>query len=137
MRNAVGSRGVQDGYRVDSAGTGAWHEGEPPDPRSAEVARGNGVDLKGRARRVTPSDFHDFDWIVAMDRENLRNLEALQHRSGGDAGLVLLRDFDPEPGDREVPDPYYGGADGFDQVYTMIDRSIQSFLDHLEVETDG
>ncbi|MBW3536060.1 MAG: hypothetical protein KY453_12745, partial [Gemmatimonadetes bacterium] len=101
----VRERGLEDAYRVDSAGTGAYHVGDAPDRRSVDVARRNGVALEGRARQVAATDFREWDVVVAMDRENLRNLEALAERSGGGARLHLLRDFDPEPGHGEVPDP--------------------------------
>jgi protein-tyrosine phosphatase len=132
----VEQRGLEDRYRVDSAGTGAWHVGEGPDPRSVDVARRNGIALDGRARKVEAADLHDFDWVIAMDRSNLRALRSLQERDGGDARLALLRDFDPLPGDGEVPDPYYGGARGFDDVYDMVRRSLESFLDRLEEEPE-
>lgn len=122
---------LEEGFRVDSAGTGAWHVGNPADPRSREVALRNGITLTSTARQVHPRDFHDFDVIVAMDRSNLADLEALQEEHGGDARLVLMRDFDPEPGDREVPDPYYGGDSGFDRVYEMVLRSARGLLDDL------
>lgn len=131
-KHRVRERGLDGRVRVDSAGTGGWHVGDPPDPRSAEVARRNGIALEGRARQVQDRDFHDFDLLVAMDRSNLRKLEHMKARVGGTAGLHLLRDFDPDPGDREVPDPYYGGPGGFDDVYEMVDRSVEGLLDHLE-----
>ena len=82
---------------------------------------------------MSPQDFDRFDWIIAMDRENLSNLRALQ-RKGTRARLHLLRDFDPEPGDGDVPDPYYGGPDGFESVYALVERSSQALLDHIEGE---
>lgn len=130
FRALVRERGLDERFRVDSAGTGAWHVGEPPDGRSIEVARRNGVSLDGqRARRVEPADFEAFDLIVAMDRSNLRNLETMTDGSG--ARLLLLRDHDPDPGDGEVPDPYYGGPGGFDAVYEMVRRSAEALLDDL------
>ena len=121
--------------RVDSAGTGAWHEGEPPDPRSTDVARRHGIDLRGRARRVRAEDFHEFDYIFAMDRSNLRDLRHLEHEAGGGAVLTLFRDFDPSADeDLDVPDPYYGGSDGFDLMFEMIDRSCAAFIKHLHSE---
>jgi protein-tyrosine phosphatase len=126
-------RGVSAFYRIDSAGTGAWHVGEPPDRRSAEVARQKGVVLEGTARQVSQRDFERFDWIIAMDRENLANLTAMRRR-GGRARVQLLRDFDPEPGDGDVPDPYYGGPDGFEHVYALVHRASAALLDHLEGE---
>jgi protein-tyrosine phosphatase len=122
--------GLSDRVTVDSAGTGAWHVGERPDPRSLDVAERHGIELPGRARRVTEEDFHRFDRIVAMDRSNLRDLEAL--RPDG-AGTVpeLLRDHDPDPGDGEVPDPYFGGDGGFDRVYEMVRRACEVLLDDI------
>jgi len=115
---------------VDSAGTGAWHVGERPDPRSLEVAERHGIELPGHARRVTEEDFRRFDRIVAMDRSNLSDLESLRP-ADSDAVLELLRDHDPDPGDGEVPDPYYGGDDGFDRVYRMVRRSCEVLLDKV------
>lgn len=137
MRHLAEARGAAERYRIESAGTGAWHVGEGPDQRSVEVARRNGVPLEGRARQVTERDLHEFDWVVAMDRSNRQALEDLRRESGGDAQVVLLRDFDPDPGDGEVPDPYYGGPGGFDNVYELVHRSVDRFLDHLEAERGG
>jgi protein-tyrosine phosphatase len=134
FRHLVRERGLDSTYHIDSAGTGGWHAGDPPDARSADVAQRNGVKLEGVARQVSPRDFERFDWIIAMDRENLTALESLRRRSGGSARLQLMRDFDPEPEDGEVPDPYYGGPDGFDHVYRMVRRSAEAMLDRLEDE---
>jgi len=133
FRHLVIARGMENRFRIESAGTGAWHVGEPPDDRSADVARRHGVTLDGQlARRVRSSDFIEFDHLVAMDLENLRALEGLRDETDGSAILSLLRDYDPEPGDGEVPDPYYGGPGGFDRVFEMIRRSAEALLDHLE-----
>ena len=134
FRHLVRERGREDHYAIDSAGTGSWHVGASPDRRSADVARKNGVALEGTARQVSPADFTDFDWVIAMDRENQADLEALRTKHRGSAQVRLLRDFDPDPGDRQVPDPYYGGPSGFDHVYALVRRSAEAFLDHLEGE---
>ena len=121
--------------RVDSAGTGAWHQGEPPDPRSTEVATRHGITLWGRARRVSVADFHEFDYIFAMDRTNLRDLRHLESQAEGGALLTLFREFDPDQdGDLDVPDPYYGGPDGFDLMFDMVDRTCAAFIEHLRSE---
>jgi len=125
--------GMEAHVEVDSAGTGAWHAGEAPDPRSLEVARRNGVNLRGSARQVRSDDFSRFTHIIAMDLENLRNLEVLRERSGGPARLALLREWDPEGGaGAEVPDPYYGGPGGFDDVFRMVERSCRALLQELK-----
>lgn len=132
MRSLLVQEGLAGVVEVDSAGTGGWHVGEAPDPRSREVAERNGVSLDGqRARRVTPDDLHRFDLVVAMDRSNLDALRSLADQHGSTARLVLLRDFDPDPGDGEVPDPYYGGPGGFDRVYEMVHRSCTTLMQEL------
>lgn len=124
--------GMGDRVRVDSAGTGAWHAGEPPDPRSVAVARKYGVALRGRARQVVAQDFRTFTHVIAMDRENLENLERMKAGTGGGAPVVLLRDWDPEAGPgSEVPDPYFGGDGGFETVYAMVERACRGLLEEL------
>jgi protein-tyrosine phosphatase len=126
---------LSDRVRVDSAGTGAWHQGEPPDPRSTAVAMRNGISLRGRARRVRAEDFHEFDYIFAMDDSNLRDLRHVESQADGGALLTLFREFDPHrDGDLDVPDPYYGGVDGFDLMFEMIDRTCAAFIEHLVSE---
>ena len=126
---------LSDRVRVDSAGTGAWHLGEPPDPRSVEVAMRHGIVLRGQARRVCVEDFHEFDYIFAMDRTNLRDLRHLESQGEGGALLTLFREFDPyQDGDLDVPDPYYGGPDGFDLMFDMVDRTCAAFIEHLRSE---
>ena len=129
--------GLDDYVRVDSAGTGSWHVGESPDIRSIRTAAGHGVTLTGSARQLQSEDFRIFDYIVAMDRSNLENIEGFRDGSGGDAALYLLREFDPEGGPgAEVPDPYYGGPGGFEDVYQMVERACRGLLDHI-LEEEG
>jgi len=131
MRHLVEERGLEDRIEVDSAGTGAWHVGEAPDPRSIDVAARNGVSLDGQsARKVRPSDFRDFTRVIAMDGANLRDLRGIAPEDAP-AELHMLRDLDPE-GSGDVPDPYYGGDDGFDRVYEMVHRSCAALLDEIE-----
>lgn len=123
--------GLSRRFRVDSAGTGAWHVGERPDARSLEVAARHGVALPGRARQVTPDDLRRFDVVVAMDRDNLEALRRMSAAADGTARLHLLREFDPEADGDEVPDPYYGGPGGFDDVYAMVRTACSGLLDSL------
>ena len=121
---------LRDVLEIDSAGTGGWHVGAKPDPRSIAVARRHGVSLDGqRARRVDSEDFEAFDLIVAMDSENLADLLDRAPTAARDR-VVRLRDYDPE-GEGDVPDPYYGGPGGFDDVYEMVHRSCAALLETL------
>ena len=127
----VAEAGLSDRFEIDSAGTGSWHVGEPPDARATLVASQHGVELTSRARQLTADDLLHFDWVIAMDRENLRNIERMADAAGSDAEIHLLREFDPEGEGDDVPDPYYGGASGFENVYAMVHRSCQRLLDRL------
>jgi protein-tyrosine phosphatase len=114
---------------LDSAGTGDWHLGAPPDPRMQAAARAAGYDLSAlRARQVGPDDFRRFDILYAMDRQNARDLDALRP-AGASAELRLFRTHDPEGG-RDVPDPYLEG--GFDGVLRLVERTAAHLLDDVE-----
>lgn len=126
----VADRGLEDRFVVDSAGTAGYHVGEPPDHRSVEVAARRGVHLTSRARKATQRDMDLPGVVVAMDDSNRRALERLQGR-GGRAEIVLMRDYDVEDAGADVPDPYYGGPGGFDEVYEMLARSCEGLLDDL------
>lgn len=131
------ARGLADRFEVDSCGTGDWHVGRSPDPRSQAVADKHGLVLTGRARRVeVPDDFEQFDLIIPMDQANLRDLRQLSDPEHH-AKIRLMRTWDPEAdGEQpEVPDPYYGGPQGFDLMYDMLRRSCERLLDDLEKTT--
>jgi protein-tyrosine phosphatase len=135
MRSLVREAGREDEIAIESAGIGDWHVGHPPDRRAAEAARRRGVTLDGTARQVRPSDFADFDLLLAMDRDNFRELRALAP-DGEAAGKVrMLREFDPASAgapDLDVPDPYYGGAQGFETVLDQVEAACRGLLDTLE-----
>lgn len=138
MRHLVAQAGRADAFEIDSAGTAAYHEGERPDRRSIAAARARGVELPGRARQLQPSDFARFDHVLAMDRENLRELLRLAPDEASRAKVALLRSFDPEaPPQAEVPDPYYGGADGFDHVLDLCMAACRGFLAHVDEAARG
>lgn len=126
----VADRGLEDRFFVDSAGTAGYHAGEAPDHRSVEVAARRGVRLTSTARKATQRDMDAPGVVVAMDESNRRALERLQGRAG-QAEIVLMRDYDPEDAGADVPDPYYGGPKGFDEVYEMLARSCEGLLDDL------
>ena len=131
FRDLVAGAGLQERFLIDSAGTGAYHVGEAPDARSVAVAVDNGVHLTGLARQVTAKDLRTFDWVIAMDASNRRALEALADPAD-DANIRLLREFDPDNPGADVPDPYYGGAEGFENVFTMVDRCCRVLLQEIE-----
>ncbi|WP_291843667.1 low molecular weight protein-tyrosine-phosphatase [Maricaulis sp.] len=131
--DAVARRRAADAgldWHVDSAGTGGWHAGEAPDPRATAAGAGRGYDLSVvQAREVDPADFRRFDHIIAMDGSHLRFLRRMPGAKGG-ARLSLMMDWAGEPG-VEVPDPYYGGDDGFDDVLDMIERAVVGLISDL------
>ncbi|MDE0882653.1 MAG: low molecular weight phosphotyrosine protein phosphatase [Myxococcota bacterium] len=134
MRHLVEKAGLRGQIDVCSAGTGAWHAGEPPDPRSTAVAGAHGVTLAGQSgRQVADADYFDSDLILAMDQSNLETLRARQPRSGCKAQVALL--LAPPRGDGgEVPDPYYGGERGFDDVYELVHGACEKLLVQLRLE---
>lgn len=111
---------------IDSAGTGDWHIGHPPDRRAQHAAKAlAGVDISGlQARQVTKADFDKFDYIIAMDQSNLHNLRTIQPE-GARAKLSLLLDHLPGQVGKEVPDPYYGNADDFSRCWQMVDQATR------------
>ncbi len=133
MRHLVKEAGLQDRIAVDSAGTGDWHVGEPRDGRSAEVGRRRGTPLQGRARQFQRGDFARFDHVIAMDRQNRDALLRLAPDPAARAKVQLLRAFEPDanPEDDQVPDPYYGRADGFDRVFDICENACRGLLSHL------
>lgn len=129
IREAAATHGLE--VEVDSAGTGDWHIGEQPDARMRAAARDAGLTVQGRARQVEPGDLHSFDLVLAMDRENLRVLRGFE---GGGAEVQLFRSWDPEVADgveADVPDPYYGGPDGFADVVVMVRRTAAALVAEL------
>ncbi len=120
-----------DGIATDSAGTSRYHIGEPPDPRAVRVARARGIDIAGqRARQVRAEDFAEFDYLIAMDRDNLAHLERLAP-TDGDAVVNLFLSYAPGIGLDEVPDPYFGGAGGFEGCLDLIEAGARGLFEHI------
>lgn len=133
MRHLVAERGLSDRFEIDSAGTAGWHTGNPPDSRMSSAARARGLPTGGRARQVRPEDFETFDWIFAMDRSNQADLFGVRERCRQPkAKLVLFCDFCTEHDETEVPDPYYGGPEGFEKVLDLLEDGCGNFLDRWE-----
>jgi len=131
FQRLVEQTGLHRHIEIDSAGTHAYHVGNPPDPRAQAAALRRGIDLSlQRARRVEAGDFKRFDYILAMDEDNLHSLRAScppQHVHK----LSLFLEYAPDLKVREVPDPYYGGATGFEQVLDLVETASEGLLRHL------
>ncbi len=136
MRALLAEADLEGKVAIDSAGTGAWHVGSAPDRRATAAAAAQGVRLAGQARRIEPEDFERFDLVIAMDRSNVRDLQALAATVEGRAKVRLLREFDSASvgEDLDVPDPYYGGEDGFGTVFAMVRAACQGLLDQIRAD---
>lgn len=131
FRHLVESRNLSDQIFIDSAGTHAYHVGEQPDRRSQQVALQRGIDMSSqRARKVESDDFDDFDYVLAMDNANYRDLKN-QASPAGRKKLHLFMDFAKGWSEAEVPDPYYGGSNGFDRVFDMVEAASDGLLNDI------
>jgi protein-tyrosine phosphatase len=131
MRHLLEQEGLTGKIEIDSAGTGAWHAGSPPDRRATAAARTRGIVLDGTARQVTDEDFEDFDLLLCADAENVAALRAIAP-PGTEERIRLLRSFDPaSDGDLDVPDPYYGGDRGFEDVLDQVQAACRGRLDTI------
>ncbi len=130
FRHLASQAGRAHEFEVDSCGTGGWHVGEQPDSRARAVAQKYGVPLRHRARQFQRADFDAYDLILALDRDNRDDLLSFSGLKPEQAAKVkLLREFDPQAnGDLDVPDPYYGGPEGFEEVYQMVERAARELL---------
>ena len=128
FRHLVEERGLEERVEIDSAGTGAWHVGEAPDERAMAAAIMRGIDLSGqRARKVRPEDFAHYDYILPMDQQNHMNLMRMsppEHRHK----IRLFLSFAPDQPEREVPDPYYGGEQGFEHALDLVQAASRGLL---------
>ncbi|HEX5225243.1 MAG TPA: low molecular weight protein-tyrosine-phosphatase [Solirubrobacteraceae bacterium] len=134
MRSLIAREGMEAEIQLDSAGTGSWHVGSAPDPRAASAARGRGVALSGIARQARAEDFEAFDLIVAMDRSNQRDLLELAPDAEAREKVRLLREFDLSSGELselDVPDPYYGGGEHFEEVLEIVAAGCEGLLEEI------
>ena len=134
MRGLLRDEGLEEAIAIESAGTGGWHAGSAPDERAVAAARSRDIVVEGAARQVTAEDFERFDLLLAMDRDNERELLARAPDAEARAKVRLLREFDPASvaaGDLDVPDPYYGGPHGFDRVLDQVEAACRGLLDEV------
>ena len=131
MRRLIDDAGLARQIEIDSAGTGPWHVGELPDERARAAGARRGFRIDSVARQIAPDDFARFDYLIALDRSHQRDLERLAPR-GARARVVLLRSFDAQaPKGAQVPDPYYGGDDGFEEVLDQCEAACRGLLEHV------
>lgn len=128
----VKEAGLENYFYIDSAGTSAYHIGESANSKSQATANKHGIHLPSKARRFEYTDLEEFDLILAMDSENLSNIKTLDRKSKYSEKIKMMREFDPQPGNGEVPDPYYGGLQGFENVFQVLNRSCEALLDQLK-----
>jgi protein-tyrosine phosphatase len=135
FRDVVQREGLAHHFDIDSAGTSSYHTGDPPDSRTVAVAERRGVKLEHAARQVLAADLRRFDYVLVMDASNESRVRRLAEQSPGRAEIMLLRSFDPEAGQvTDVPDPYFGGPDGFEDVHDMVERACRGLLEHIRRE---
>ena len=129
--DALNSSSCKDLVSIDSAGTHGYHVGHTPDARAAAMALNFGVDISHlRARKVSVSDFDEYDLIIAMDRDNLEDLQRIQP-AGSRARLKMMMQYHPEGKPEEVPDPYYGSTEAFYRVFQLIDSAVEGLIFHI------
>ena len=151
FRGLVREVGLEDRFDVDSAGTSNYHRGEAPDPRTIETAARRGVKLTHASRQITGEDLHRFEYVMVMDAQNLAKVRRLADSVRPETEVRLLREYDPEaslagagraagrdgpavPAELEVPDPYFGGPEGFERVQEIVERSCLGLLEHIREE---
>lgn len=131
MNHLIEQVGLRDSIICDSAGTGGYHIGSPPDRRMAAAAARRGIMLKGQARQFQKSDFEAFDLILAMDRENYKDILSLDRAGKYSDKVKLMCEFASHHNEQEVPDPYYGGPEGFNQVIDLLLDACEGLLQHV------
>ena len=132
FRKLVSDHGLADQIEIDSAGTAAYHVGKHPDMRSMETARNRGIEMLDlRARKVDFGDFYEYDYVLAMDDENYHNLRDLALPEHYEK-IQMFLDYSDAFEEREVPDPYYGGAQGFEHVFDLVESASEGLLEHIK-----
>lgn len=131
MNSLIANSGLSERIQCNSAGTLSYHAGEPADTRMQRHASKRGYDLVSIARQVKPNDFNEFDYIVAMDDENVSNLSGFLPSAGLASKISKMTDYCTSPNPGYVPDPYYGGSEGFEQVLDLLEDACQGLLTHI------
>lgn len=137
FRDRVAQAGLDEHFDIESSGTGDWHVGDGADRRMRETAQKHGLSLEEHtASQFTARDLEEYDHVFAMDKDNLHDILYFDEDDEHSGKVRLFREFDPEPGDYQVPDPYHGGREGFERVYSIVDRTSEKLLERLIEEHD-
>ena len=131
MRALVEAKGYADRVSIRSAGTAGWHAGKLPDQRMRTAAQNRGYDLSSRARQVTENDLSEYDLVLVMDRQNLRDVQSFDRSSQFSSKIRLFCEFCTDHQESEVPDPYYGGEQGFELVLNLLEDGCRGVLAHI------
>jgi protein-tyrosine phosphatase len=132
FKRKVEEAGLNEFISTDSAGTSGWHINEAPDRRSVDIAQRHGIRLDHYGQQISPEDFDQFDYIIAMDGNNYDDIIRLRNKHGnGKSEVLIMREFDDQQSGSDVPDPYYGGPNGFQLVYDLLDESLSNFLNKI------
>ena len=133
FKQKLEERGLENFFVVDSAGTGGWHVGNLADPRMRETALSRGIELTSRSRQIEENDLYEFDQILVMDKDNLEAVKSLtkDHNNPVNSKIKLILSYSKNSQLDEVPDPYYGGQNGFDKVLDLLDDSMDGLIDSL------
>ncbi len=131
FRKIIAQQGLESYFIVDSCGTSHYHIGEPPDPRTIANAQEHGIALTSKGRQISAEDLRKFDYILVMDKSNMKNVLRLDETGEYKKKIMLLRDFDKEKPGEDVPDPYFGGEKSFESVYQIIYRSVENLISHI------
>ena len=134
FKHLVENRKLQNKIACDSAGTSSYHIGQNADARMSETALSHGIQLDHKARQFTEFDFEEFDYILAMDTSNMYEIRDMELSNDGNYDLLMMREFDEQKESLDVPDPYYGGDLGFENVYQIMDRSCTKLLDQIVLD---
>jgi len=133
FKSLIAKKGLTDGFIVDSAGTGSWHIGKKADSRMRIAAEKRDIKISSRARQITSKDFEEFNYILAMDDSNFKNIQNLKSRSPSSefTSIKKIQNFRSVFNEQEVPDPYFGGDEGFDYVLDILEDSVNGFLESI------
>ena len=131
FKHKINAKGLDKFIVADSCGTANYHVGDTPDPRTIANAKKNGVNIDHCGRQLKPADLEHFDFILAMDTSNYNNIMRLQNAAKHASKIMMMREYDPQ-GTGDVPDPYYGGERHFQEVFDILDRTMDAFVKHLE-----